>query len=539
MSEILFHYQEIYPTTWVYVSSLMIIALFFKFNRFWSVRNLDLILVILLAPGILFVHFGNIAKNRALQIAASQLTEEVPLGEGEIQTPAMGSDDQARSELESKENGADQILTLRAEAQNRAPGTNSAPRTDDTSRQQQAVAASPPAREMRRLGIGIEGLGYVWIFAVGAAVLVRLLIDTAMVRRPLLDPNLTLGGMSFVCCSLFVFLMANVITGEPTEDDLKGPRGAEQLMARQEAKEGDDSLARHGPGLPLLHVLPAITTAWVKPENDLRVGEDRQLRYALTAKLMAILSHLAVAIGIVIIGYRHFENIRSGMGAAVLYLIVPYTALMTGRVDHVLPAALLVWAIVCYRRPEIAGIFLGLAVGVIYYPFFLLPLWISFYWCRGLVRLLIGVVVSLSIMVLSLVFTSSDVANFFEQFTVMFGLWIPQLDGLEELDGLEGFWTRLDRAYRVYRITVLAAFVGISAAMALWPAQKNMGTLLSCSATVMLAAQFWHGHGGGIYMAWYLPLLLLTIFRPNLEDRVAMAVLGETWLDRRPAYPKS
>jgi hypothetical protein len=43
----------------------------------------------------------------------------------------------------------------------------------------------------------------------------------------------------------------------------------------------------------------------------------------------------------------------------------------------------------------------------------------------------------------------------------------------------------------------------------------------------MLAAQFWHGYGGGTFMAWYLPLLLLTVFRPNLEDRVAIAVLDK------------
>ena len=49
----------------------------------------------------------------------------------------------------------------------------------------------------------------------------------------------------------------------------------------------------------------------------------------------------------------------------------------------------------------------------------------------------------------------------------------------------------------------------------------------------MLATQFWHAHGGGLYMGWYLPLLLLTIFRPNLEDRVALSVLGESWLERR------
>ncbi len=56
---------------------------------------------------------------------------------------------------------------------------------------------------------------------------------------------------------------------------------------------------------------------------------------------MAILSHLAVVIGMVLIGYRHFDNIRTGIAAATLYLLLPYTAQMTGRVDHVLPAALL------------------------------------------------------------------------------------------------------------------------------------------------------------------------------------------------------
>ena len=69
----------------------------------------------------------------------------------------------------------------------------------------------------------------------------------------------------------------------------------------------------------------------------------------------------------------------------------------------------------------------------------------------------------------------------------------------------------------------------LSFTLAIWPAQKNLGTLLSCSAAVMVATQFWHGYGGGLYMGWYLPLTLLTVFRPNLEDRVALAVLGEGW----------
>ena len=54
---------------------------------------------------------------------------------------------------------------------------------------------------------------------------------------------------------------------------------------------------------------------------------------------------------------------------------------------------------------------------------------------------------------------------------------------------------------------------------------------------MMVAVQFWHGYGvgGGMYMAWYLPLLLMTVFRPNLEDRVALTVLGEGWFTKRRA----
>ena len=68
MNQILIHYEEIHPTTWAYVSSLMTIGLFFKFSRFWSVRNLDLVLLILLAPGLLLVHSG-----QDIQMSAASL----------------------------------------------------------------------------------------------------------------------------------------------------------------------------------------------------------------------------------------------------------------------------------------------------------------------------------------------------------------------------------------------------------------------------------------------------------------------------------
>ncbi len=444
MSDILFQYKKVDPTTWVYLSSLLSIALYFKFSRVWSVRNFDLICLILLAPGVVVVEYG------------------------------LANDSQ-----------------------------------------------------------GIEQLGYIWLFVTSGIFMVRLLLDPMMIRRPLLEPNLSVGGMTFLGVSLFVFLMANVVNSQPTPSDLAGAKGAEQVRALQAPEPEDQSLTTHGPGYPLLHLLPSISTQFFFVGNTARqtqqeVNQGQDMVRRATARTMAISAHLAVVAGIVLIGYRHFDNIRAGIAAATLYLLLPYTAQLTGRVDHVLPAALLVWAIEAYRRPLVSGMFIGLAIGVIYYPVFLLPLWLAFYWQRGLLRFGLGVATTLALLVGSLAFTSDSTVSFWSQVQQMFG-WTSLTP-----DTLEGFWG-FGIIDAVYRIPVLIALVAFCISLALWPPQKNLGTLMSCSAAVMLATQFWHPNGGGLYIDWYLPLLLLTIFRPNLEDRVALSVLGVGWFPKRKA----
>ena len=140
MSEFLFDYHKVHPTTWVYLSSLLTIGLFFKFSRVLSVRNVDLLGLISFAPGLLMIDYG----------------------------------------------------LLNADA-------------------------------------GVEQAGYVWLFATSGLFMLRLLSDPLMVRRPLLEPNLSVGGMTFLGLSMLVFLMANVVNSEMTPDDLAGAKGAEQV----------------------------------------------------------------------------------------------------------------------------------------------------------------------------------------------------------------------------------------------------------------------------------------------------------------------
>ncbi len=446
MPDILFHYERVNPTSWAYLSSLLMLALYFKFNRIWSVRNIDLLLLTQLAPGLLLVQWAwenaGVAENAAT----------------------------------------------------------------------------------------IEHLGLLWLFAIGGVLLVRLLLDSAMVRRPLLEPNLNAAGLMFLGGSLLFFLMANVVTGKPSPEDLYPARQAKEIRAEETENadsEQPDSFATKGPGYWLVYLLPRISTQTVigaGPPNGRETPAQRDQKNLVvleaTTRVMAILSHSMIVLGMIVIGYRHFENVTAGIASATLYLMLPYTALWTGEVTHAIPASLLVWAVVFYRRPMLAGMMIGLASGTMYYPLFLLPLWCSFYWNRGVKRFATGVLLMIVVLVMTMAFTSTSTEEFVDHLLQMFGLRLP---ATKDLQGIWQFWSP------VYRFPILALFVALSVSFAIWPTQKNLATLISCTASVMLGAQFWHPYDGGVYVAWYLPLLLLTIFRPNLEDRVALTKISEGW----------
>jgi hypothetical protein len=426
MQQILSQYgYEIKPATWAYISSLMMIGIYFKFHRFWSVRNLDLLALIGFAPGLLMIYYG--LKN--------------------------GTPDLVRG-------------------------------------------------------------GYVWMFAANGFFLIRMLLDPVMVRRPLLEPNLSVSGLTFTGVSLLVFLMTNVVNTPPERLDTLICKPATNMEARK---------AQPSPGYALFHDLAGFSS---KPVEQAQPEDyHRQILRLSAARTTVILAHLAVVMGLVLVGYRHFDNIHTGVAVGTLYLLFFYTSQMTGQVEHVAPAALLVWAFVAYRRPLVAGMLVGLAAGAIYYPLFLLPLWCGFYWQRGVVRFLFGMLLALAIMVGLLAATAGSMDVFLAQLRLMFGVRDPfNVPCI-------GFWEFHESGWR---IPVLAAYVCLCGSLAIWPPQKNLGTLLGCSAAVMIAAQFWHANQGGIYIAWYLPLLLLTIFRPNLEDRVALtAVRDLRWPWRR------
>ncbi len=398
---------EVNGPTWFYLSSLLIIAVFFRFNRVWSVRNFDLLLLLSLSPGLLFVN---------------------------------------------------------------------------------AQPADSP-------------FGYVWLFAISGVILLRLWLDPVLTRRPRLEQNLNPAGLAFLCLSAVAFLTTKIVTEEPHASAMATVRRADDLLHRQDTslREGIS-----GETVPPSEAGPTATLI-AAPVVPFAGGVER-----VAARWLAVVAHGAVLLGLIFMGRWHFSDTNMGLAMATLYLLLPCTAFDVSRVNHVLPAALIVWAIVFHARPLVAGCLLGFSCGTLFFPTFLLPIWLSFYWKRGAGRFAAALLSTGAVLLTVMALTSADTLSFKQQ---MIGSidW-NVLEFRSEFGA--GFWSLYNPAYR---IPVFSSFLVMLLVLSIWPWKKNLEHLLSHTAAVIVGTQFWYPHSGGLYILWYLPLVLLIVFRPRLS----------------------
>jgi hypothetical protein len=398
-------------TTWFYLSLMLAVGIFFKFNRFFSLRNWDVLSLYLLVPGFLFL--------------------------------------------------------------------------------QQAYRIQPPPYTFANgEASGYATYGFIWLMVGSLAFFTRCLLDMTLVSRPAMTPNLNLTGLSWLAGTMFLCLVPVAI--RPTEwDGIVGRRSA------------------------AIDVLNKASTQTVEQVQHLTGGapaDDQATRFWVQRSI-ALLAHLAVVAALVLIGAMHFGNLTNGMAAGTFYLLLPYTALYIGQAHHVLPAALLIWAVYCYRRPWLVGLLLGIAAGTCFFPALTAPIWLSFYRKGGARRFLTwfiaaaGASLGLTAVILWVDGSLADTLRLIVSLTD----WQPW-----RRSGLPSIWNGMHGAYRLPIFILYAAFVILTG---FWPTPKNLGHVIALSAALLIGIQFWYADQGGVYVLWYLPLLVMMIFRPNLSDR--------------------
>jgi hypothetical protein len=480
-------------TTWFYFSWLLAVALFFKFSRLLSIRNWDVVTVFLLVPGLLMIQAARAGS-----------------GSSPIQQA-----------LEAAE------LAGRGAAMAQGAGCGHAPEAalwfGGYSHLHPALA--PQARLW---------WGYLWLMCGSGYFFLRCLLDLTLVQRPALSPNLNFGGLFWLAGALLACL-STVAFRAPALRPLDAATTLEKASpnpARLAGLSGEQRAPYNAQNSPL-----------VGPES----APFGQLRQQFGAKfwlsrIFAVLGHLVVVVGLILIGRWHFQDVTLGMAAATFYLLVPYTGLYVGQAHHVWPMALVVWALATYKLPILAGAFLGLAAGTMYFPIVLLPIWFSFYWRRGAGRFLAAFLLcaGLCLAIIGLVLWLQNDLDSSIREALGQTAWQPW-----RIPTTEGFWTGTyaqdavtqDRATQgatwAYRIPVSIAYAAFVLVTAFWPWPKNLAHVMTLSAAALIGIQFWYADQGGVYVLWYLPLLLLLIFRPNLEERRPAPIQAETdWLAR-------
>lgn len=378
---------------------------------------------------------------------------------------------------------------------------------------QEAEGVADAARARRE-----RTLGYVWLLAGSLYWFVRAVIDVGLVRRPPVSANLNTAGLAWLGLALFVGLTAVAVRRTP--DQANKEQVGRRSAAIDQVQDTATAVVQQAQNTNGSHASPAAVRFWAE-------------------RGLAAICHAAILVGLLMIGWRHFGDITAGVAAAALYTLVPYTAYNVGQVHHVWPTAFLVWAIFCYRRPTLAGWLLGLAAGSAVFPALLFPLWLVFFSRRGATRfaLAFAVAVATSVGVTALVLWAEGSGGTGVVAALHLADWKPW-----SAPTTESVWTGTHWAYR---LPLFVLFVGFLVSTAVWPGRKNLSHLIAQSAALLIGVQFWHADRGGLYVLWYLPLLLLMIFRPNLTAAEPPAVVpggalgrlaGAAWRRVRPDH---
>ena len=397
MGSVFFDFHLPNATTWFYVSSILCVALFFRFTRPFSLHNLDLGLLFLPMPGFLLL-----LEGRSL-----------------VQT-------------------------------------------------------------------------YGWLVGASTFVVFRCLLDLGLTKKTFTPSNINLEGLIWISVSLFVGLVA--VTLDMSNQRHPGP-AASRFPVEIVRTQGEE----------------VIKAQAVEPLSMVRFWTERGLTLSC---------HIAILLGLIFFAWRHFESPLTGLVVATIhlmlpycYLLIPYNPLGVGRWEDTWPMALIIWALYWIKNPWISGCLVGLSIGTVVFPVFIIPAWLAFFGLRNSVRFIAAGGATCLLCLACLYFSG------------FYPSLLPSPDWIawsQPSAASESIWTIVPWAYRI-------PFFVLHMVLALLPILRfhhlELSRLLAQSTMVLAGFQWWLADRGGVHVLWFWPILLLVVFRPSTTKPSSTAEL--------------
>jgi len=316
--------------------------------------------------------------------------------------------------------------------------------------------------------------------------------------------------------------------------------GAQRLRERGRWPYGDPLLtstpaAAYGPLLYLAHLpfqlalAPERVNPVSLPRPPIESGDVYFEPPIAATQLCAVAFHL-LAIAALFAAGRRLAGATVAWALVVLYCGSAYVLGVGGDmyfiggmtyVSHIAPAAVTLLAFALLPRPAWSGAALAASVGTLFYPIFMVPAWLGYYWNDRyhLKRFIVGfgvasLVIAGSVLALSrpannrgLIATiASDTIGHQESPDAYgsspFGFW-------GQRGGMRGWlMTPLVSGRSMTRPVVLMFFV-FAAGMFVVAQRRTPAQFALVIAAVAMGAELWKIHATATYVTWYYPFLLI------------------------------
>lgn len=392
--------------------------------------------------------------------------------------------------------------------------------------------------------LSLFGLIFLGIFLFTVLLLFRALVRAFASEEAPWTPGLPPSALIALLILLFACNALLALGRAPDDAGYYTNLGARRMLDTGAFPYGDPLLrggaaATYGPVLYAVHIPFQLALSPIDGDSARNQPSDEGISVdagdkiveppILATKLTLLFFHLLGVVGLVLIG-RKLAGAAVGWGLACLYCASPFVQGLGGEelfisgmtfISHIAPAAITIVAFALLNRPFAAGVMLGVAAGILFYPAFFFPLWFGYYFWRGKDwrKFTAGFVVVCAVIGMSvLLLTDSP-----EGGSVLQTIYESTV-GHQESKGAYGsstfsFWGTHPRWAAFWQepliqdsyllkpaFLIFALLVGASFFMA---RDRTVTQFAFLTAAIAIAIQLWKSHAGGTYVEWYLPFFLV------------------------------
>jgi hypothetical protein len=373
--------------------------------------------------------------------------------------------------------------------------------------------------------------------------------------RPAWTPNVPASGLRLLVGLLVVMNAMQTLGRKPEDAGLFVSLGAQRWLETGTVPYADQQLigaqspafgaaSTYGPVLYLSHFPSQLLSGGRQnPPDAVVMDKDYHKPSNVGTRIITLLFHLGGLIGL-FLTVRRLAGEQAALGAVALYAAMPFLAGFDAGhgsiagvrfIFHIAPAALMLLALAAAERPFLSGALFASAAGALFYPVFMFPAWVAWFAHRKARPLLfvagvatVGAVLLIVIVACSPGYSPLGAVKQFlaaviehqegvgprQYGTSTFGFWGTH-------PGLASFWHHPLFGASPFLHPIFLIFLALCAASCWWVRRGGLTSLAAATVVLGAGVQLWKTHGGGTYIEWYLPFLILALVAGSETFRLA------------------